>query len=182
MFLVKQFFCFHVKALICYTFPMWWSSHKENLLSDTRTEKRKLGDIGENAVSEYLKNKGFSILERNYSRKWGELDIVAKKGGKIHFVEVKSISREISLQKTPLVSCETENKISREKNQSIADQYRAEDNLHPWKLKRLSRIIQRYLLDKNIPDHIEWQFDVATVLVDQNKRICQVTILKDIIL
>lgn len=145
---------------------------------DKRTEKRKLGDIGENAVSEYLKSKGFSILDRNYSRKWGELDIVAKKGGKVHFVEVKSISREI----TNNVSKETKNGHTSIENKISRESYRAEDNIHPWKLKRLSRAIQTYLLDKNISDSIEWQFDVATVLVDQERKICKVSILSDIVL
>ncbi|MBX4181397.1 YraN family protein, partial [Candidatus Parcubacteria bacterium] len=59
---------------------------------DNRTEKRKLGDIGENIACDFLKNRGYTIVERNYLRKWGEIDIVARKGEVIHFVEVKSVS------------------------------------------------------------------------------------------
>ena len=151
---------------------------KDNAKTDLRTEKRKIGDIGENAVCEYLKNKGFSVLDKNYSRKWGELDIVAKKDKTIHFIEVKSISREIVGNIIPNVSYETDKNISRER----LDDYMAEDNLHPWKLKRLSRVIQTYLSDKNMSDDVEWQFDVATVLVDERKRICRVKLLEDIIL
>lgn len=149
-------------------------AEKSYELEDTRTEKRKLGDIGENAVCEYLRSKSFDILDRNYNRKWGELDIVAKKGNRIHFVEVKSISREIN---SKIVSNETKNMISRENNE-----YRAEDNMHPWKLKRLSRVIQTYLLDKNVSDSMDWQFDLVTVLIDQQKKICKVSILEDIVL
>ena len=54
------------------------------------TNKQKVGEIGENVASEYLKKKGFKILERNYWKKWGELDIIAQKGDVIHFVEVKN--------------------------------------------------------------------------------------------
>jgi putative endonuclease len=143
---------------------------KEQIPVDNRTDKRKLGDIGENAVCEYLKSRGFSIVEQNYLRKWGELDIVFKKGGKLHFIEVKSISHEIV--------GESDAKISHENT----DQYRAEDNLHPHKLERLKRAIQTYILDRKIGDHVDWQFDVATVLVDQQRKICKVTILEDIIL
>jgi len=44
-----------------------------------RTEKRKLGDIGENIACDFLKSRGFEIIERNYLRKWGEIDIVTRK-------------------------------------------------------------------------------------------------------
>ena len=73
--------------------------------------------------------RGFEIIEQNYNKKWGEIDIIARKGQKLHFIEVKSVSRD-SLK---YVSPET-------------DSYRPEDNLHPWKLERLSRVIQTYLL------------------------------------
>jgi Holliday junction resolvase-like predicted endonuclease len=147
----------------------------EDKNKDNRTDKRKVGDIGENAVCAYLKSKGFTILEQNYLRKWGELDIIAKKVRKIHFVEVKSISREI-------VSNETKNGISRENYPRYVEEYRAEDNLHPEKLKRLKRAIQTYKSDRKISDKTEWQFDVATVHVDQARKICKVSILEDIII
>ena len=143
--------------------------------TDHRTSKRKLGDIGENAVCEYLKAKGFQIIETNYLKKWGEIDIVAKESSKLHFIEVKSISREII---NPNVSQETKREISREN----LDTYRAEDNLHPHKFERLRRAIQTYVLDRHIAAETEWQFDVATVLVDEEKKLCKVSFLWDIIL
>lgn len=36
-----------------------------------------LGDTGENIAEKYLKKKGWNIIERNYEKPWGELDIVA---------------------------------------------------------------------------------------------------------
>ena len=78
----------------------------------------------------------FTILDRNYTKKWGEIDVVSIKNNKIYFVEVKSVSRETS-RGTP--RDETENG------------WRPEDNMHPWKLKRLSRVIQTYLMsNKNL--------------------------------
>ena len=38
--------------------------------------------------------RGFKIIERNYLKKWGEIDIVAVKNRKYYFVEVKTVSRE----------------------------------------------------------------------------------------
>ena len=54
-----------------------------------KTAKRRLGDIGENLACVFLEKRGFEILERNYLRKWGEIDIVTKKDGVIRFIEVK---------------------------------------------------------------------------------------------
>ena len=130
------------------------------------TEKQKIGKIGEDRACEYLKKEGYSIVDRNYLKKWGELDIVAMKAKKIHFVEVKTVSRTIS------------DDVIRETN----DSYRAEDNMHPWKLQRLARAIQSYLLDKNVPDNIAWQFDVVTVHLDVNKGLSRVFLLEDIII
>ncbi len=52
--------------------------------------KRKTGDIGERAVSRYLSCRFYRIVERNFNCRWGELDIVARKGRYICFVEVKT--------------------------------------------------------------------------------------------
>ena len=52
--------------------------------------KRKKGDIGEEVAFSYLEKHGYKILERNYSTKFGEIDIIAKKGKTVVFVEVKT--------------------------------------------------------------------------------------------
>ena len=51
---------------------------------------RKSGIEGENIAVEYLKKQGYQILERNFSTKIGELDIIAKDKDTIVFVEVKT--------------------------------------------------------------------------------------------
>jgi putative endonuclease len=122
---------------------------------DNRTEKRKMGDMGENIACDFLVKKGFEVIEKNYLRKWGELDIIAKKGSVVHFVEVKTVTHGTF-------------------------GYRPEDNLHPWKLKRLSRAIQTYLLEKNIESN--WQFDVITVKMDMKARKARVELIEDVIL
>lgn len=128
---------------------------------DQRTAKRKLGDIGENLACEFLTRRGFEILDRNYLKKWGELDIVAKKGDLIHFIEVKS------------VSCERLSDTNK-------DKYRPEDNMHPWKLKRLARVMQTYLLDKNLD--LDFQLDLITVKIDEQHRKGRVEMLENIVI
>jgi putative endonuclease len=135
--------------------------------SSKKTQKQIIGAIGENCACEFLKNRGHKIKDRNYLKKWGEIDIISEKDRKIHFVEVKSVSVGIHSKKNVI--------------HETKDRYRPEDNVHPWKLQRLGRAIQSYLSDKNIPESINWQFDVVTVYVDMEKRISKVYILDDIV-
>ena len=51
---------------------------------------REIGDIGEEFTVQFLIKRGCEILERNFTVRGGEIDIIAKKGKLIHFVEVKS--------------------------------------------------------------------------------------------
>ncbi|KKR78712.1 MAG: hypothetical protein UU25_C0034G0006 [Microgenomates group bacterium GW2011_GWB1_40_9] len=48
------------------------------------------GKKGEEIASEFLKNKGYEIVERNWRNKFGEIDIIAKKDNVLVFVEVKT--------------------------------------------------------------------------------------------
>ncbi len=53
------------------------------------TSKEK-GYLGENAVCKYLEERGYTILERNFCIKGGEIDIIARNDEFIAFVEVKT--------------------------------------------------------------------------------------------
>lgn len=49
-----------------------------------------LGDKGENLAARYLRNQGLRIITRNYRCPLGEIDIVARDGQTLVFVEVKT--------------------------------------------------------------------------------------------
>lgn len=123
-----------------------------------KTYKRKIGDYGEGLACKFLRKKGLKIKNRNYLKKWGEIDIVAIKKKrflsrqieKLHFVEVKT------------VSCETKKGTKEE----IIKNYLVSDNVHNWKLQRLKRVFQTYLRDENISDEIDWQFDIIIVFLN----------------
>ena len=132
------------------------------------TEKRKIGNLGEDLACRFLMKQGFDIIERNYLKKCGEIDIIAKNKGKIHFIEVKSVSHETTLS----VSVETNGNGG----------FRPEDNVHPWKLQRLARTIQVYLQEKNVSSETDWQFDVITVYIDKKRLISKVNMLENVIL
>lgn len=53
-----------------------------------------LGALGEKLASQYLKKDGYSIVERNYRIRNGEIDIIAKNNGELIFVEIKTRSTE----------------------------------------------------------------------------------------
>lgn len=52
-------------------------------------DKRSLGVFGEDAAVRFLRKKGYSIVERNFSCRFGEIDIIARKAEFVVFVEVK---------------------------------------------------------------------------------------------
>ena len=54
--------------------------------------KKTFGNLGEDAAVKYLKKKKYIILERNFNVQGGEIDIIAKKGDYVIFVEVKTRS------------------------------------------------------------------------------------------
>lgn len=53
---------------------------------------KNIGDFGENVANEYLISKGYEILEKNYRTAAGEIDIIARFGQTLVFVEVKTRS------------------------------------------------------------------------------------------
>ena len=56
--------------------------------------KRELGQAGEDLAARFLKQQGFSILERNVRSRFGEIDLVALKKREIYIVEVKTRSSD----------------------------------------------------------------------------------------
>lgn len=52
--------------------------------------RHQLGRAGEELAAEHLIKRGYSIVERNYRTRWGELDIIAYDGETLAFCEVKT--------------------------------------------------------------------------------------------
>ena len=114
-------------------------------ISKKKTKRREIGDLGESLAVRFLEAKSFILLSRNYLKPWGEIDIICKKGKTVHFVEVKTVSYETG-------------------------GFRAEDNVHASKLKRLERTINSYL-EENRLQKLDWQMDLIVVNLDRiNKK------------
>jgi len=133
-------------------------------LPKNKTEKQIIGQKGEDEAAKFLIRKGLIVIDRNYRKPWGELDIVARKGDQIYFVEVKTVTR--CLPSEALVK--------------DGDFYEPEDNIHPWKIKRLSRAIETYLLEKKIDDDIDWQVDSVAVYLNSRGEVLKIEHLEDI--
>ncbi len=127
------------------------------------SSSRKFGNKGEEIAVKFIESKGFSIIDRNYLRKFGEIDIVAKKDGKVTFIEVKSVSREILSEKEDL------------------DEFRPEDNVNAGKVRNLRKVIEAYLHEKDLIDS-DWSFSVVTVKIDDKNKVAKVKLLEDIVL
>lgn len=126
------------------------------------SKSQKTGEIGESVAVKFLMKRGYEIIERNYTKKWGEIDIIAQKSKKIYFIEVKALSVR------NLVSYET-------------NAYRPEENMHEWKLKRFSRTVETYLLEKNIPEDADWQCDLLVVLLDMTGKRARVKVIEQVL-
>jgi len=113
--------------------------------------RKEVGRIGESVAVQFLERKGFTIIERNYRKPWGEIDIIAEKRGIVRFVEVKTLSRE------------NISDVTRE----ISD-YRPEEQVHPLKLRKIARTAEMYMNAKN--DSREYQIDVVGVFLNVNTR------------
>lgn len=132
-------------------------------MKQTQTQKQKVGNIGEDVACRFLVKQGYGILDRNYWKKCGEIDIVAERNNVLCFVEVKT------------VSCETFDTMG---------DHMPEENVHYWKRRRLSNVIQIYLSEKGYMcnEDKEWQVDVMAVFLDFNTKKAKVRVTENIIL
>ena len=102
--------------------------------------KTVLGGKGETLAADLLRKNGYQILHRNIRSKFGEIDLVARNGKTLCFVEVKA--------RSGLMFGFPEEGVSRQKQ---------------WRLSRLaSWYLQRYrLLETPV------RFDVVSILFDE---------------
>jgi putative endonuclease len=57
-------------------------------------DRRQTGSLAENSATAFLEAQGFTIVARNFLRRVGELDIVARRGDLLVIAEVRTRSRE----------------------------------------------------------------------------------------
>lgn len=100
------------------------------------------GKVGENLAVNYLKKSGYRIIETNFSCKLGEIDIIAKDGKTLCFVEVKF--RQNDFYGSPL------------------------DAVDKRKVSKITKTAQYYCLINHIKD-VPLRIDVVGVVCNKDK-------------
>src|SRR3990167_10082156 len=126
--------------------------------------KQKTGKDGEDIACKILIEKGYKILDRNYSKKCGEIDIIAERDKKTVFIEVKTETVDL-------------NKLE---HLSLTHRPRPEEKVDAGKLRRISKAIQLYLWAKHQEDS-DWSFLVYSILFDPIKKVARVKIIEDVV-
>jgi putative endonuclease len=99
---------------------------------------RQIGSEFEKAAAAYLESKGYVILERNYGDSKGEIDIIAKDGRQLVFIEVKY-----------------------RRNLEKGDPAEA---VHVLKQKKIRDAARRYLYRHHLGEDISCRFDVVAIM------------------
>lgn len=113
------------------------------LTTETKDIRRKTGDQGEEIAVNYLVSHGYRILERNFSCKGGEVDIIARKDTFLIFIEVKT-RRSLSYGEPQLA-------------------------VTPFKQRQISKTALTWLSKKKMHDQCA-RFDVIAILLSNDGR------------
>ena len=105
--------------------------------------RKKLGRWGESVAAIHLVAKGFEIVERNWRCELGEIDIIARFGEELIFVEVKT--RQGNQMGTP------------------------EEGLTEEKSKKLFQLAQIYLSEKDID--ADWRIGLVALALEQSGKL-----------
>lgn len=116
----------------------------------------KIGTIGENAAIEFLKRKGFKILDRNFRTPYGEIDIVAS---------TLSQPTNKTLQKTEIIFVEVKMRTS-------VTFGTPEESMTCRKISRLEKAIKIYLQKKYWIKN--WRMDFIGIMLDKKGRILHI--------
>lgn len=134
----QYYYLFHKKPP---PFALRWCGTLECMAAHNETGKR-----GEDIALLFLVEHGFALIERNYQRTCGEIDLVMRRQGRVHFIEVKAVSYETKQALHTNVSRGT---------------FRPEHHVHRKKKQRLGRIIAHWVLVHGYEG--EYQCDIASV-------------------
>jgi putative endonuclease len=106
--------------------------------SEGTEDRDELGTAGEDLAARFLSSQGYKVIERNYSFKGGEIDLIAMDGDLLAFVEVKT--RSTAEYGPP----------------ELAVDYR--------KQRQIQRAAERFIIDKRLRRPII-RYDVVTVVI-----------------
>lgn len=113
-------------------------------------KNKEIGGKGENLACQYLEQLGHDIIKRNFQDRVGEIDIISHKDPNIHFIEVKTISRE------------TQKEIIHETNNSIF--YNPAEKINKNKIRKMRLVAEKFLFENNIEEEA-YQLDLIIITI-----------------
>jgi len=113
-------------------------------------KNKEVGNKGEDLACQYLEQLGYEIIKRNHCDRVGEIDIVAYKDYVIHFVEVKSVSRE------------TQNDVIHETSDVF--QYNPAEKVDRLKMRKIEKVAEKFLFENGLEEEA-YQFDLIMVFI-----------------
>ncbi len=132
------------------------------------TKKSEIGQLGEDLACECLKKQGYKIIERNFRRPWGEIDIICQDPDKtLVFVEVKAIRQFGKL--TANNSAEFVNSASG-RTENSANELMPEDQLTKSKFQKLAKTASMYVgqNEKLIKNDKGWRIDLLALTLRES--------------
>lgn len=114
--------------------------------------KKELGDRSEELAAQYLRTKGYTLLDRNWRCRSGELDLIAAKDGLIIFCEVKS--SRFPGETHPEIRV---NRVKQLKIVRTANQYLAQTQ-YAFNTVRFDVIVLKQSKGRGIIEHLENAF------------------------
>lgn len=126
--------------------------------------KNKTGAIGELFALKYLIGCGHSVIDTNYLRKLGEIDLITRVGSTVHFVEVKTVSYETKSKLEVAVSRGT---------------YRPEENVHKDKFIKVARTAETWIAENYWQS--AWQIDVMAVRIVPREKYATINFIENVI-
>lgn len=115
----------------------------EKVGRSTQSRRIRIGKRGEDIAVAFLMDRGFEVVERNWRKSFGEIDIIAKKDSAYRIVEVKT-------------------RTSHRAGTAI-------DSITDEKLSTIDDLAQSYFAERNLV-YPEYHLDVITIEVDQKGK------------
>ena len=124
---------------------------RKQLKDPNWSSRAEIGKWGEDIAARYLEDKGYKIVARHFTHRIGEIDIVAAKGGRIIFVEVKTRTNNRFGAPEESIGWSKQNKLRR-----TADVYMLQHRLHnvPYQIDSVAVMYDRMRKEKTIR-HLE---------------------------
>jgi putative endonuclease len=117
------------------------------LVSIMTVARQRLGKTGEDLACRELERRGYAIVARRYRRRGGELDIIARDGPTLVFVEVKT-----------------------RQGRAFGE---AADAITGFKRRRITQLARDYMMRQHV-DNCPCRFDVVSIQFDSGEPVIEI--------